>query len=115
MWTAGSCLLHHDNASDHTALSIIQFLEKPPYSPDISPPDLSLLPKLKIVLIGRRFQTVEDIITNATNDFKAIPQTSFKQSFLKWKRRWEMCIAGQGDCFKGDNIQQALSRERYVL
>jgi hypothetical protein len=26
MWTAGSWLLHHDNAPAHTALSIIQFL-----------------------------------------------------------------------------------------
>jgi hypothetical protein len=26
MWTAESCLLHHDNAPAHTALSIRQFL-----------------------------------------------------------------------------------------
>jgi transposase len=74
MWTAGSWLLHHDNAPAHSVVR--QFLAKhpiytipqPPYSPDLSPPDFFLLPKLKIALKGRRFQTVEDIITNATND-----------------------------------------------
>jgi transposase len=89
MWTAGSWLLHHDNAPAHTVLSIRQFLAKhsiptlpyPPYSPDLSLPDFFLFPKLKITLKGRRFQTVEDIITNSTNDLKAIPQTFFKQRF----------------------------------
>jgi transposase len=75
MWTAGSKLPHHDDVPAHTALSISQFLAKhsittfpqPHYSPDISPPNFFLFPKLKITLKGRRFQTVEDIITNATN------------------------------------------------
>jgi hypothetical protein len=44
---------------------------------------------------------VEDIITNAANDLKAIPQTSFKQRFWKWKRQWERYIAAQGDYFEG--------------
>jgi transposase len=78
-----------DNAPAHTALSIRQFLAthpiptipQPPYSPNLSPPDVFLFPKLKITLKGGRFQTVEDIITNAANDLKAIPQTSFKQRF----------------------------------
>jgi hypothetical protein len=58
MWTVGSWLLHHDNALAHTALSIRQFLAKHsigtlpqhPYSPDLSPPDFFLVPKLKITL-----------------------------------------------------------------
>jgi histone-lysine N-methyltransferase SETMAR len=91
MWTAGSWLLNLDNAPAHTVLPIRQFLAKhsipnlpqPPYSPDLSPPDFFLFPKLKFTLKGRRFQTVEDIITNVTNDLKVIPQTSFKQCFQK--------------------------------
>jgi histone-lysine N-methyltransferase SETMAR len=94
MLTAGSWLLHHDNAPAYTTLSIRQFLaEHPiptipqhPCSPDLSPPDFFLFPNLKITLKGRRFQTVEDIITNVMNDLKAIPQRSFKQRFRKWKR-----------------------------
>jgi hypothetical protein len=61
--------------------------------------------KLKITLKGRSLQTVEDIITNATNDLKAIPQTSFHQFFQKWKGWWEKFIAMQGYCFEGYTIQ----------
>jgi hypothetical protein len=31
---------------------------------------------------GRRFQTVENIITNVANDLKVIPRTSFEQTVL---------------------------------
>jgi transposase len=113
MWTAGSWLFHHNSALAHTALSVRQFLAKhpiptipqPPYSPHLSPPDFFLFLKLKITLKRRRFQTVEYIIANATNYFKAIPQTPFEQCFQKWKRRREKCIAAHGDYFDGDNIQ----------
>jgi hypothetical protein len=67
----------------------IQFLpfQNPSYSYNVSSPDIFLFPTLKITFKGSIFQTVEDIITNATNDLMAIPQTSFKQCFQKWKRR----------------------------
>jgi histone-lysine N-methyltransferase SETMAR len=87
MWTAGSWLFHHDNAPAHTSLSVRKFMTKhsiptlpqPPYSPDLSPSNFFLFSKLKITLKGRRFQTVEDFITDAMIDLKAIPQTSFEQ------------------------------------
>jgi transposase len=83
----------------------IPTLPQPLYSPDLSPPDIFLFPKLKITLKGRRFQTVEDTIVNATNYLKAIPQTCFEQFFQKWKRWWKRCIAAQEDYFDGDTIQ----------
>jgi hypothetical protein len=64
-----------------------------------------LFPKLRITLKGRRFQTVEDVITSVTKDLKVIPHTSFEQCLLKLRRWWERCIAAQWDCFEGDNIQ----------
>ena len=53
----------HDNATAHTALSILQFLaerniatlEHPPYSPDLAPCDFFLFPKIKSVLKGNPF------------------------------------------------------------
>jgi hypothetical protein len=91
MWTEGSWLLNHDNVPAHIILSIRQVLAKysiptlpqPLYSPHLSLHDFFLFPNLKITLKGRRFQTVEDFITNGTNDFKAIPKTSFEQCFQK--------------------------------
>lgn len=62
-------MLHHYNAPAHSSLLIRQFLAKnqtpvfpqPPYSPDLAPCDFFLFPKLKSMLKGRRFQTIDDI------------------------------------------------------
>ena len=56
--TADNWMLHHDNAPCYTAISVIEFLAKkgipvvpqPPYSPDLSPCDFFLFPKLKFHL-----------------------------------------------------------------
>jgi len=66
---ANNWMLHHDNAPCHMAISVIEFLAKkgipvvpqPPYSPDLSPCDFLLFPKLKFYLKGRHFGTVENI------------------------------------------------------
>jgi hypothetical protein len=83
----------------------IPTLPQTPYSPGLSPPDVFLFPKLKITLKRKRFQTVDDMIINATNDLKVTPQTTFEECFQKWERQWEWCIAVQGDCFERHNIQ----------
>jgi len=62
-------MLHHDNAPCHTAISVNEFLTKkgipvvpqPPYSPDLSPLDFFLFPKLKFHLKSRHFGTVVNI------------------------------------------------------
>jgi hypothetical protein len=95
-----------DNTWQH-----IQFLSV--HNPPIHLTNFFLFLKLEITLKGRKLQTEEDITTNMMHDLKA--QTPFKQYFQKWKRRWERWIAVQGDYFEGDNIQCALSRERYYL
>ena len=68
-WKSGSWMLHYDNASAHSSLLICQFLAKnqtpvvpqPQYLPDLAPCDFFLFPKLKSTLIGRRFQSIDDI------------------------------------------------------
>jgi hypothetical protein len=66
-----------------------------PYSPDFSPPDFLLFPKLQMSLKVRRFQTAEDIIMNITKELREIPQKSSEQCFQKWKRQQEWCTAPQ--------------------
>ena len=68
-WRNNTWLLHHDNALAHAALLTSRFLtdnnitvvSHPPYSPDLSPSNFFLLPKLKMKLKERRFQTLEEI------------------------------------------------------
>jgi histone-lysine N-methyltransferase SETMAR len=69
--------------------NLIHTLPQSPYSPDFSPPDFFLFPKLKITLKGRRLQTIEDMTTNVKSELKEIPQTSLEHCFQKWKRLWE--------------------------
>ena len=60
-------ILHQDNAPAHNALSVKEFLanknitvlEHPPYSPDLAPCNFYLFPKIKSVLKGTNFVSVE--------------------------------------------------------
>ena len=62
-------IILHDNATPHKAICIKdllrrwrwEVLEHPPYSPDLSPCDYDLIPKLKAPLRGHRFRTLDDI------------------------------------------------------
>jgi hypothetical protein len=46
----------------------------PPYSPDIAPCDFFLLPKMKIKLKGRRFDSIEEIAEGPEGaDTKGLP------------------------------------------
>ena len=66
---ARTWMLHHDNAPCHTAVSINGFLAEksipvvpqPPYSPDLSPCDFFLFPRLKNHLKGRHFVILDNI------------------------------------------------------
>jgi transposase len=97
-------LLHHDNAPAHASLLIRDFLAnmntavlpQPSYSPDLTPADFFLFPKLKSTLKGR-FQTIQAITENSLMELSAIPKKTYQDCFQKWQRRWERCInAGVG-------------------
>ena len=77
--------LLHDNAPSHNATIVKKFMAKrnvavlhhPPYSPDLAPADYYLFPKLKFSLIGRHFQTVEEIKCAVTRGLNNISKTAF--------------------------------------
>ena len=100
--------LHHDNAPAHTAFLCTSALAKmgvpvlphPPYSPDLSPPDFFLFPRLKRKLKGRRFDSIEAIQKTVTAELNAIPADEFKKCFLQWKDRYQRCIDAQGSYFE---------------
>jgi hypothetical protein len=72
----GSRFPLHDNARPHTAVSIKQFwanqgipeLNHTTYSPDLSPSDFLLFPKIKSTLKARGFEDTEDTESNVTKD-----------------------------------------------
>ena len=109
LWENQTWMLYHNNAPAHALLLIRSYLAKhqrsvvphPPHSPDLTPADFFLLPKLQTTLKGRHFQTIE-IQENAIRELRAITGV-FQEAFQQWKKCWEQCIASRGDYFVGDS------------
>ena len=91
-WKKNSWILHHDNEPSHKTIIVNEFLaknstniiEKPPYSPDMTPADIFLFQKLKLPLQGTRFQSIEDVKENSWRELKSIPENVFKKCFDNW-------------------------------
>ena len=105
-------MLHHDNVPCHTAVSINEFLAEknipvvpqPPYSPDRSPCDFFLFPRLKNHLKGRHFGTLDNIQKIVTDELKCIPAEAFHHCYEQWKQRLRRCVSAQGNYFGKDNL-----------
>jgi histone-lysine N-methyltransferase SETMAR len=105
-------MLHHDNAPCHTAVSIneclaeksIPLVLQPHYSPDLSPSDFFLFPRLKNHLKGRHFGTLDNIQQSVTDELKGILAEAFQHCYDQWKQRLRRCVAAQGNYFEGDNL-----------
>jgi hypothetical protein len=77
----------------------------PPYSPDLAPSDISLFPRLKIKLKGRRFDTIEVIQAESQAVPNTLTEHDFQDALKKWQKRWEQCIHVEGDYFECDGGQ----------
>jgi len=110
LWASGQWTLLHDNARPHTALSVSRFLTKhnitvlphPQYSPDLSPCDFFLFPRLKKRLKGWRHENIEAIQAAAMVELTGIPKESFTSCFQDLQKRWQQCIDCRGNYFEGD-------------
>ena len=100
--------LLHDNAPAHSAAKIQQFLTQkqvatlnhPPYSPDLSPPDYFLFPKVKLQLKGARFDTIEEIQKAVTNQLNKIRAEDFSNTMKKLETCANLCITCNGSYFE---------------
>lgn len=101
-------MLHHDNASSHTAHDTLEFLKRwkvkvvkhPPYSPDLAMCDFWLFFNLKKHLRGCRFATEEEIDVAITDYFDSIPENGWCEAFELWKVRLQKCIDAGGNYFE---------------
>lgn len=101
-------ILHHDNASSHTARKTIEFLKQenielldhPPYSPDLSPNDFFTFPKIKNGLRGQRFQSPEDAVNAFKNSILNVPTSEWNNCFQNWFQRMQKCISLRGEYFE---------------
>lgn len=100
--------LLHDNAPPHKTLKVREFLNKkqicliahPPYSPDLSPCDYFLFPKLKTAMKGHFYDNVPAIQAAVTQVLKNIQQPDFKKSMHALITRAIRCIEYNGTYFE---------------
>lgn len=101
--------LLHDNAPCHKSKVVTDFLNKekvkvlphPPYSPDLSPCDFFLFPRLKKHLAGRRYGSRHALGSGIYQFLLSIPQNDYELAFKKWIKRLKLCIANDGEYFEG--------------
>jgi hypothetical protein len=55
----------------------------PPYSPDLAPCDFFLLPKIKLKLKGRRFDTNEEMQAESQRVLDTLTEKDFQEAFQK--------------------------------
>src|SRR6185437_5999606 len=76
----GRPIILHDNARPHKQRSIVEFLqehrweelEHPPYSPDMSPPDMNGIARIKGPNKGKQFQTEDKLINDYEGTIREI-------------------------------------------
>lgn len=101
--------LLHDNARPHIGAAVVALLERyrwerlnhPPYSPDLSPPDFDLFPKLKEPLRGVRFPDLNALNARVSRRIRELNKNGVLRGIQALPHRWQSCIHKQGDYIEG--------------
>jgi len=102
-------LILHDNARPHLGKDVRELLDvyswemlpHPPYSPDMSPPDFELFPKLKINKCGVRFSTLEDLSASVTRRVRQLNCSRDLTGIMDLPKRWDAVIRQKEDYIEG--------------
>ena len=102
----GQWHFQQDHTPAHNSILVTDYLTKmgsktvpqPPYSINLAPWDLWLLPKLR----GCRYETIEEMKEAVKKVIDTLTQEDFHGTFQKWLERYNKCIAAGGDNFEGD-------------
>ena len=97
-------IFHDDNAKAHRAWITNEFLLKnhveqyqnAAYSPDLSPCDFFLFPKLKKRLHSIRFNDDHEMLTALEQVIDSLTKEDFKNCFEDWFIRIHKCIDAEG-------------------
>ena len=102
-------ILLHDNARCHTAHAVQsllrrwgwEVLEHPPYSPDMSPCDFDLFPKMKEPLRGQRFRDIPSIVRALGRSLANLSQTGALNGIQRLPDIWRSVHQAGGDYIEG--------------
>ena len=69
-----------------------KLLPQPPYSLDLVPSNCWLFADLKRMLQGKRFGSIEEVISETEAYFEANDKSFYKKSIELLEKRWNQCI-----------------------
>ena len=76
-------------------------LPQSPYSPDMSPSDFELFPKLKKSLRGKRFRSTEEVSNEVTQEIRRINSEDVLTGIQDMPKHWTMVIKHNADYIEG--------------
>ena len=102
-------LILQDNARPHLGKVWTDLLSKyewevlphAPYTPDMSPPDFDLFPKLKEPMRGHRFSSLEEVSAAVTRTIRGMNKSGTLNGIENLPKRWDAVIEEQGDYIEG--------------
>ena len=106
LFQSGQWHFHQDNVLFHNSVLVTDYWTKmgimtvpqPPYSPDLTPCDFWLFPKLR----GCPYEAFEVMKVAVTKVIDMLTQEDFHCAFQKFLERYNKCIAAGGENFEGD-------------
>jgi histone-lysine N-methyltransferase SETMAR len=98
-------LILHNNARPHPGKDVHdlfdgyswEVLAHPPYSPDMSPLDFDLFPKLKINMRCVPFSMLEDLSASVTRRIRQLNCSRALTVIMDLPKRWDAVIQQKGD------------------
>ena len=100
--------LLHENASSPNcevvkfflASEKVKILNHPPYSPDLSPCDFFLFPRLKKMLSGNKYTSRSSLRSAIYQCFQQIPKEDYLSAFRDWVKGYKN-VSVKGEYFEG--------------
>jgi hypothetical protein len=107
------CCVLTDNACPHLGKVVTDLLSKygwkvsplVPYSPDRSPPDFDLFPKLKESMHGQSFPSLEEVSAAETQAIRGLNKSGTLNGIANIPKCSDAIIEKQGDYTEGDYIE----------
>jgi len=108
-WLGDGPLILHDNARPHLGKVVTDLLSKyewevllhAPYSPDMSPPDFDLFPKLKEAMRGHCFSSLEEVSAAVTRAIRGLNKSGTLNGIANLTKRWDAVTEKQRDYTEG--------------
>ena len=79
----------------------VKVLNHPPYSPNPSPCDFFLFPRLKKMLSGNKHTSRSSLGSAIYQCLLQISKEDCLSAFCDWVKRYQKCVSVKGEYFKG--------------